>query len=465
MGAGVSGWRLARAVSKAGHLGVVAGTALDVILVRSLQLGDEGGHLRRALAAYPDSGVAARILERWFIDGGKPPNRPFAALPVLDADTSRARTELTVVANFVEVWLAKEGHAGRVGINYLEKIQQPTLPSLYGAMLAGVDHVLMGAGIPRHIPAVLDDLAAGRATTLPLDVRGDDPARVEHLTFDPAAFLGRPAPELRRPRFFAIVASLTVATVLTRKSRGRVDGLVVEGPSAGGHNAPPRGRMSLDEAGEPIYGERDLPDLASIAALGLPFWLAGSYADPRRLRSAVDAGAAGIQVGTAFAFCSESGLRPDLKHRVLRDACQGRTHVRTDPSASPTGFPFKVVQLPGTASDGPASRVGREVCDLGYLRHAYRRDDGKVGWRCPAEPERIYRRKGGHAEDTRGRACVCNGLLANIGLGQVRDDGWREPPLLTSGSDLTIVARLAGPDGHDYSARDVIEALKQPVVS
>ena len=74
---------------------------------------------------------------------------------------SRRVEQLIVAANFVEVYLAKEGHDGPVGVNYLEKLQAPTLPSLYGAMLAGVDYVLMGAGIPKAIPALLDDLAAG----------------------------------------------------------------------------------------------------------------------------------------------------------------------------------------------------------------------------------------------------------------------------------------------------------------
>jgi hypothetical protein len=36
---------------------------------------------------------------------------------------------LTIVANFVEIWLAKEGHSGLVGLNLLEKIQLATLPS------------------------------------------------------------------------------------------------------------------------------------------------------------------------------------------------------------------------------------------------------------------------------------------------------------------------------------------------
>ena len=55
MGAGVSNWVLARAVSKTGQLGVVSGTALDSILARRLQTGDLDGAMRRALAAFPDA--------------------------------------------------------------------------------------------------------------------------------------------------------------------------------------------------------------------------------------------------------------------------------------------------------------------------------------------------------------------------------------------------------------------------
>ena len=41
----------------------------------------------------------------------------------------------------------------------LPKVQMPNLPTLYGAMLAGVACVIMGAGIPREIPGALDLLA------------------------------------------------------------------------------------------------------------------------------------------------------------------------------------------------------------------------------------------------------------------------------------------------------------------
>ncbi|HID23494.1 MAG TPA: nitronate monooxygenase, partial [Planctomycetaceae bacterium] len=65
MGIGVSGWRLARAVSEMGQLGVVSGTALDSVLIRRLQNGDVGGHVRRALEHFPYPKVAQKILDRY----------------------------------------------------------------------------------------------------------------------------------------------------------------------------------------------------------------------------------------------------------------------------------------------------------------------------------------------------------------------------------------------------------------
>jgi NAD(P)H-dependent flavin oxidoreductase YrpB (nitropropane dioxygenase family) len=205
-------------------------------------------------------------------------------------------------------------------------------------MLAGVDYVLMGAGIPRRIPGVLDLLARGDAVELKIDVDGAMPGEEFFSRFDPAIFCGGSAPTLKRPLFLGIVASATLAMTLARKSNGKVDGFVVEGETAGGHNAPPRGALQLSAEGEPVYGPRDVPDLEKIRELGLPFWLAGSYGDPDRLTEALRLGAAGIQVGTAFAFCEESGIRTDLKQQTLRLSREGKARVFTDPLASPTGF-------------------------------------------------------------------------------------------------------------------------------
>lgn len=464
MGVAVSNWRLARSVSQLGQLGVVSGTAIEAVLARRLQLGDEGGHMRRALDAFPDPAMAERIWNRYYQEGGKAASAPYKSKPLPSIEPGQAMAELTVVANFVEVWLAKEGHDGVVGLNLLEKIQTPNVLSLFGAMLADVDYVLMGAGIPRAIPGVIDKLAAWEPAELKIDVHGGEGT----VRLDPSEMLPNFQGKLKRPYFFPIITSATLAVTFARKSTGRVDGFIVEGKTAGGHNAPPRGGVTLDENGEPIYGPRDVPDLAAIAAVGLPFYLAGSYAGPDKLQEALDAGATGVQVGTAFAFCEESGIRDDLKLRVLRASLEGQVKIFTDPLCSPTGFPFKVAQLNGTMSDRTVYEKRNRICDLGYLRHAYADENGKVGYRCPAEPVEDYVRKGGDPADCVGRKCVCNGLFGTIGLGQIRKDGYEEPPLITAGDEIATVARFL-PEGQlSYSAKHVVDLilskLREPVL-
>jgi len=459
MGVAVSSWRLAGAVSSCGQLGVVSGTGLDAVFSRRLQLGDPDGHMRLALDNFPISEMAERVWQRYFVDGGKSENKPYKSRPVAVQKSPTPLLELTVIANFAEVFLAKRGHAGLVGINLMEKIQLPTLPSLFGAMLANVDFVLMGAGIPRSIPGILDRLAGLQHTTQKLDVHGALPGEGFEVEFDPAPFTPTGITELNRPKFLAIISSSTLAMSLAKKSTGHVDGFIVEGPTAGGHNAPPRGPLQLSESGEPVYGPRDVPDLEDIRGLGLPFWLAGSYSEPERLQEALDAGASGIQVGTPFAFCEESGIDPDIKRRVVEQCLDGRGFVFTDPNASPTGFPFKVFGLGGSLSDTEVYERRVRTCDLGYLRQTYRKEDGTVGYRCPAEPEEDYVRKGGKPEDMAHRKCVCNGLLATVGLGQIRKDGSHEPPIVTTGDDVVNLARFIPVGQTTYRAADVIEYL------
>jgi nitronate monooxygenase len=463
MGVGVSNWRLAQAVSKLGQLGVVSGTALDSVFVRRLADGDQGGHMRRGLDAFPFQEMARRIWQEYFVPGGKPAGAPYKALPVHQKRDSRKLVELCIVSNFIEVLLAREGHDNPVGINYLEKVQIPHLPSIYGAMLAGVGYVLMGAGIPLHIPGVLDAFAAHQQAEYRLAVTGaaqEQFANMDTLMrLNPAEYAEGPLPDLDRPRFLAIVSSNTLAATMLRRANGRVDGFVVESPTAGGHNAPPRGKLQLNAAGEPVYGERDRVNIEELRALGVPFWLAGGYGSPAKLREALRQGAAGVQVGTAFAFSRESGMRADLKTRLIQQAIAGTGEVFTDPLASPTGFPFKVAQLAGTTSASNIYAARNRVCDLGYLREPYAMGEGEIGYRCSAEPVENYVAKGGRIEETVGRKCLCNTLLSNIGHAQTRKDGSDEPALVTVGDDLNTIAQFMAPGRESYSAADVVERL------
>ncbi|PXA04875.1 2-nitropropane dioxygenase [Coraliomargarita sinensis] len=445
MGAGVSDWRLARAVAKAGQMGVISGTALDTILIRRLQDGDPDGAMRRALGAFPYREMAERILNEWYTEGGKAPDAPYRLKPLPEVEMGRLDEELMIVANFAEVYLAKEGHDGWVGINLLEKIQLPTLPSLFGAMLAGVDVVIMGGGIPLAIPGVLDEMAQLRPVALKLHVVGADRSHEHKVEFHPGTHVPASQDRLKRPCFFPVVSSETLAKTLVRKASGRVDGLIVEHYSAGGHNAPPR----RDGA----YSDRDVCSLEKIAALSLPFWLAGGCASPESLQAARSTGAEGVQVGSAFACSKESGIATSIKNEIIEQYRSGRIKVITDFRASPTDYPFKRLELKANKG-ADACRV----CDLGYLRHIFEKEDGTLGYRCPAAPKKNYVLKGGRPEDCEGRRCLCNGLLATIGLGQIRR-GRSVLPLVTIGDDLSFLDRLGGGASALPTAGDVIEYL------
>ena len=232
----VSNWRLARAVAmeRAGETaGTVSGTALDVVYVRLLQLGDPGGHVRRALSAFDETfgtDIGRKICDRYFIEGGKPPSAHFKGAPLQIARSQSGETnfpspagnghypspwagvqdsiELLIAAGFAEVWLAKEGHRGNIFINFLHKIELPLIYTLYGAMLAGVDGVAVGAGNPEGLAAVCSQLANHEAVTHNLSVLYRDAAEEVALSFDPRQVAdGRFArTPLKRPAFLAIVS-------------------------------------------------------------------------------------------------------------------------------------------------------------------------------------------------------------------------------------------------------------------
>ena len=459
MGIGVSDWRLAGAVGRAGGLGVVSGVALDSMLCRRLQDGDRDGQLRQALAQFPAPKITDKVLDRYFIPGGRPADQPYRLAPRLSLEPSLDRLRLAVVAAFAEVHLAKQAaHGAPVGINFLEKIQLATPAAAYGALLAGVDFVLVGAGIPARLPSLLDDLARHHEVDFPIDVAGAGSAR-HSVRFDPVATLGGAPGDLVRPLFLAIVSSNTLATYLARDDETRPDGFVVEGEIAGGHNAPPRGALQLDRSGDPVYGPRDVTDTAQFSALGLPFWLAGGYSQPDRVAAARAAGATGVQVGTLFALSRDSNLAGPLRNEILTALGEGRPAVRTDSRASPTGFPFKVAHIPGTLADEDVYRQRARICDLSYLRIPYVKPDGAIGYRCPAEPVDAYLRKGGDPSETVGRVCLCNALMSAVGLGQRRLDGSVEPAISTLGADLDGARELLRrhPDG--WGAADVIAYL------
>lgn len=457
MGIGVSNWRLAKVVSQCGQLGVVSGTAVDTLLIRRLQDGDEGGFIRRALAALPFKDEIANLLNKYFLPEGRK-GAPYKLLPLHQKKSSRMRDLVSVIGGFCEVFLAKEGHNGVVGMNLMTKIQPPTIATIYGAMLAGIDYLLVGAGIPREIPGIVQDLQNSKVASLKLDVANNASGAEYKIEFDPNEFKTENSSKLKRPQFFPIVSSHSLAMMLAKKFNSLVDGFVVEHYKAGGHNAPPRDFI-LSPSGEPIYGERDCADIEKIKSLGKPFWLAGGCSNAKALDDAIKLGASGVQVGTLFAFAEESGIKPSIKSYVLEKAKQDKIEIFTDPNASPTGFPFKILSKPDSVSNDTVYQRRERKCDIGLLREAYERSDGSIGFRCSGEPVNEYLKKEGDIQDTIGRKCICNGLFSTVGLGQKTDEGVEEPELITAGEDFSDVKNLSLQCGGSYSAKEVVEYI------
>jgi nitronate monooxygenase len=481
-------------------------------------LGDKNGDVRRALATFHDQDMVTRFMDKYFIENGKAQDKPYKSLPMWTIDPPQALLEACVLSNYAEVWLAKhnddnspviinhngdsgsDSGCGLVGVNRLTKVQLPTLASLYGAMLAQVDYVIMGAGIPLHVPGVLDAFAEGRDASFPIDVMGAQENM--HIRFSPLEFwtkAGKPElaeelskQQLQRPNFLPIVSSVVLAQSMLKKANGQgpakgINGFVIELPTAGGHNAPPRGfrydpvakshAVDLNERGEPIYGPKDQVDLHKFldSAKGLPFWLAGSYGHADRFCEILEMGGAGVQVGTLFALCKESGMDEETKQQILStlaDPAEQGMDVFTDPVASPTGYPFKALQLPGTLSEEQVYQERPRLCSLGYLRTPYiDQKTGHVGYRCPAEPVEDWLKKGGEIEATVGRKCLCNALCANVGLPQTRkyktESGetktYVEDKFITIGDDINFARQFLKQDSDgkwSIAASDIVDYLK-----
>jgi nitronate monooxygenase len=329
-------------------------------------------------------------------------------------------------------------------------------------MLAGIDYVIMGAGIPLQMPGIITQLVTHNDSNYRVDcvdARPEDDLKLHFKISELFPNFKEKLELLKRPKFFPIISSNVLALALIKRGTGKIDGFIVETPVAGGHNAPPR-KEQYNEKNEPVYGAKDVVDLEKLAKLGLPFWLAGGYGNQDGLQKALSSGAQGIQVGTAFAYANESGMRSDIKNNVLKRATEGNIELITSARCSPSGFPFKVVQLENSSSDEKTYNARKRICDKGHLRHAYRKPDGTIGLRCPAESVDIYIKKGGKLEDTVGRRCLCNALISTVGFPQIRKDGYKEDYIVTSGDDVVNLKLFQKEGKLNYSAKDVLDVLK-----
>ncbi len=507
MGVDIANWKMARAAALWGikhgmpTMGIVSNTGRDIVYARALQDGDPGGHYRRASKHFPNQRIVDEVWSRYYIEGGKPSDKPYKAVPVATFRQSRQSRELIALAGGSEIWLAKEGHDGPIGVNFLTEVQAPMQSELAAVMAEKVDAVVVGAGIPLQFPDVMDDLAAYRKSRFYPHVEAGNPKEFEML-FDPRdIFPESLGVELRRPWFIPIVSTPSLAKSIIKSTKSgdgeiRVDGCVVELYSAGGHNAPPRGKpIRYNERREPQYGPRDEMNEAKWAEmreLGIPFWGAGAFARPERLKELIEKfGANGGQFGSIFAMTEESGYAPWIKAELRRLGYLGILDVLKDGDGSPSSFPFNEGMIPGTIAipEVYAERdtdVDGRICDLERLRHMGANRSGDVIMYCPSEPVEDYVRKRLQRRDTnalynntitsygrtaiifniiaetKGKKCLCNHLLSAAGKPQVRKWGV-EKAIVTIGDDVGFLPDLINSPYGFYFVDDALNYLTSEI--
>ncbi len=126
---------------------------------------------------------------------------------------------------------------------------------------------------------------------------------------------GIPSPEvvtqLKKEAIVVIGTATTVNEAIMNEKAG-MEAVVVQGSEAGGH------RGSFDKDGkESLIGLLSLiPQTAD--SVSIPIIAAGGIMDARGLVAARSLGAKGVQMGTAFLTCSESGANQAHKDAILK---------------------------------------------------------------------------------------------------------------------------------------------------
>jgi NAD(P)H-dependent flavin oxidoreductase YrpB (nitropropane dioxygenase family) len=447
MGVHISCARLANVTSRLGALGVVSGVGLRHTVIEEIRAGDQ-----EAINVARQFPLARSVEELLAFAPGGPKHRRAAPLDQPDPRRGALPKRLSAICAYVEVMRARMGQRGKIGINVMWKCALTVLPTIYGAMLAGVDALLCGAGVSIELPDIVRRIRAGEDLAYrPLS------GTSTHVTLQIARDGTAPLLEgLSIPRMLPVLSNFAfpkrILDIWERQYAGaRPFAFILENHLAGGHNAPPRNKSA--------FSDQDDIDayFAKVRDLGIPVYAAGAFPDGGTrtdLEEWIGRGAYGIQVGSRFALCEESGLRSDLKGELIRRNARGETEVATDNRLSPTGYPFKCVPLPGTLADPAVRRQRRRICNRGYLLQSHFEtlpdESVKETYVCPAMPAAQYARLGGDPQDLTDRICLCNALLSTAGFFSES-----EAPLVTLGvSGKRVTERL--------TARQIVEDILTP---
>ncbi len=286
----------------------------------------------------------------------------------------------TYDAAYEEVSLAKS-QGGLAGINIMIALVKDYPDSVKGALDAGADAIISGAGLPLSLPAI----QSPKDTAL-----------------------------------IPIVSSVRALDIICKKWEKlgyRPDAVVLEGPLAGGHLGFRRDQIDL----ESNKLENLLPPVKERAqALGdFPVIVAGGIYTYEDIVKFIAMGADGVQMGTRFLATEESSATEEYKQAVLH--ASDEDIVVAHRPGSPCGLPFRVIkQSPMYVSCLSALR--KPKCDKGYV--LLKDSEGKFNV-CPAKV------------DNKDYFCICNGLLSSAGYNPKEEE-----PLYTVGTNASRIDRL-----------------------
>lgn len=286
----------------------------------------------------------------------------------------------TYDAVYEEVSLAK-AQGGFAGINIMVALQRDYEASVRGALDAGADAIISGAGLPLALPAIQK---AGDTALVPIVSSG---------------------------------RALDLICRRWERQGQRPDAVVLEGPLAGGHLG-----FRIDQVELPENTlEALLPEVKESARRhgDFPVIVAGGIYTNEDIRRFVALGADGVQMGTRFLATAESSATDAYKQAVL-EATREDILVAHDPG-SPCGLPFRVLRKSPMYVSALAKRR-QPKCDKGYV---LLKDEKGNFTRCPAK------------ESNEHHFCICNGLLSSAGYNPEQEE-----PIYTVGATAWRVDRV-----------------------
>jgi nitronate monooxygenase len=286
----------------------------------------------------------------------------------------------TYEAAYEEVSLSKSS-GGFAGINIMIALVRDYEDSVKGAVDAGADFIISGAGLPLNLPAI----------TPPRDTA-----------------------------LVPIVSSARALELICKKWERlhyRPDAVVLEGPLAGGHLGFKIDQIDL----ESNKLENLLPPVKDMAIKygDIPVIVAGGIYTHADILRFLQMGANGVQMGTRFLATEESSASGAYKKAVV-DACEEDIIVARKP-ASPCGLPFRIIKQSPMYVSG-LRRLRPPKCDKGYV--LLKDEEGKFS-RCPAK------------ESNENCFCICNGLLSSAGYNPDKEE-----PLFTVGTNASRVDKI-----------------------